>query len=73
MDAAGGANNGSPRLRAEDDVASPVLYRPIPIGAAAAPPAIAPPPMVSPSVGEAMTEQEVQAVVREVTDEEIAH
>ena len=54
-------------------MASPVLYRPIPIGAAAAPPAIAPPPMVSPSVGEAMTEQEVQAVVREVTDEEIAH
>ena len=70
-EAAGGANNGSPRLRAEDDLASPVLYRPPPLGQAAAPPAPAVGPR--PSVGEAMSEQEVENVVREVTDEEVAH
>ena len=71
-EAAGGANNGSPRLRAEDDQATPVLYRPQALGETAAPPAI-PPPMLPPSVGAAMSEEAIEAVVREVTDEEVAH
>jgi hypothetical protein len=69
----GGGNSGGHRQRAEDNQASPVVYRPpAPLGETGAPPAI-PLPMVPPSAGEAMREQEVEAVVREVTDEEVAH
>lgn len=66
----GGGNNGARRQRVEDNQASPVVYLPPPLGETAASPAI---PPLSPSVGEAMSEQQVEAVVREVTAEEVAH
>ena len=74
-EAAGGANNGSPRLRAEDNDASPLIYRPPPLGYTAPPPPLPPPPQirVPDIVGTPMSEAEVEGVVREVTAEEIAH
>jgi hypothetical protein len=77
-EAAGGANNGSPRLRAEDDDAFPVIFRPQPLGTTApATPVTIPPSKYDTSskaiVQHAMTESDIEAAVREVTTEEIAH
>jgi ectoine hydroxylase-related dioxygenase (phytanoyl-CoA dioxygenase family) len=74
-EAAGGSNNGSPRLRAEDDNASPLIFCPPPLGttAAVALPPPPPPPRASNPVGATMSETEVEGFVREVTAEEIAH
>ena len=47
-----------------------MIYRPPPLGETT-PLAVAAPPM--PSIGRAMSEAEICAVVREVTDEEVAH
>ena len=78
-EAAGGANGGSPRLRLENDEANPVVYSPPPLQGNDPSPAIPEAPdrgnalASSSGIGSAMTEAEVEAVVREVTDEEVEH
>ena len=69
-EAAGGANQGQRRVRDERDEAAPIIYRPPPLGQSAPLPVAAPP---MPSIGRAMSEDEICAVVRRVTDEEVAH
>ena len=71
MEAAGGANNGSPRVRVLDDRTSPVVYRPASLASAVV---SAPLPVVSvPSTSRALSEEDMCALVREVTEEEVAH
>lgn len=73
-EAAGGSNNGSPRLRAKDGDASPVIFCPPPIGTTAPlPPVALPPTRATSTIGTALSEAKIQGVVREVTAEEIAH
>jgi ectoine hydroxylase-related dioxygenase (phytanoyl-CoA dioxygenase family) len=72
-EAAGGANQGQKRLRVADDAAAPVLHRPPPLGEAVPRPVAAPRAPSSPVAGAAMSEAEICAVVREVTDAEVAH
>jgi ectoine hydroxylase-related dioxygenase (phytanoyl-CoA dioxygenase family) len=75
-EAAGGANQGQLRLRAEDDDACPVIFRPQPLGGDAPLPVTRPPIKLvasSSSTHRALSEAEIEAVVREVTDDEVAH